>query len=182
MSGFARREGSTSGRSGHFWRESGNFWGRSGKLPGNLWIALTIHSERSSREVAREFLGKFRETLRSAGNFQKLWGSPTSLPLSGPVLRDTARLSQRYPPIARYGVLGVSTWPLGCDTTSAFSEHFPLGKHAKWGCDTPPQKGYLSDTCAMPYENMAKRVRYPPLRYYLERVLRDMGGYLALGR
>ena len=29
--------------------------------------------------------------------------------LSGPVLRDTARLSQRYPPIARYGVFGVST-------------------------------------------------------------------------
>ena len=25
-------------------------------------------------------------------------------------------------------------------------------------------------------------MRYPPLRYYLERVLRDMGGYLALGR
>ena len=24
-------------------------------------------------------------------------------------------------------------------------------------------------------------MRYPPLRYYLERVLRDMGGYLALG-
>ena len=36
--------------------------------------------------------------------------------LSGPVLRDTARLSQRYPPIARYGVFGVSTWPIGCDT------------------------------------------------------------------
>ena len=33
-----------------------------------------------------------------------------------PVLRDTARLSQRYPPIARYGVFGVSTWPIGCDT------------------------------------------------------------------
>ena len=29
--------------------------------------------------------------------------------LSGPVLRDTARLSQRYPPIARYGVFGVTT-------------------------------------------------------------------------
>ena len=42
--------------------------------------------------------------------------------LSGPVLRDTARLSQRYPPIARYGVLGVSTWPIGCDTPSPFSE------------------------------------------------------------
>ena len=75
--------------------------------------------------------------------------------LSGPVLRDTARLSQRYPPIARYGVFGVSTWPIGCDTPSPFSERFPLGEHAKWRCDTPPQKGYLSDTCAIPYENKA---------------------------
>ena len=96
--------------------------------------------------------------------------------LSGPVLRDTARLSQRYPPIARYGVFGVSTWPLGCDTPSPFSEHFPLGEHAKWGCDTPPQKVYLSDACAIPSQNKAKRVRYPSLRYYLERVLRDVGG------
>ena len=70
--------------------------------------------------------------------------------LSGPVLRDTARLSQRYPPIARYGVFGDSTWPIGCDTPSPFSERFPLGEHAKWRCDTPPSKGvsqrYLRDT------------------------------------
>ena len=39
-----------------------------------------------------------------------------------------------------------------------------------------PAKGYLSDTCAIPYENTAKCVRHPPLRYYLERVLRNMGG------
>ena len=57
--------------------------------------------------------------------------------LSGPVLRDTARLSQRYPPIARYGVFGVSTWPIGCDTPSPFSESFPCGEHAKRRCDTP---------------------------------------------
>ena len=79
--------------------------------------------------------------------------------LSGPVSRDTARLSQRYPPIARYGVFGVSTWPIGCDTPSPFSERFPCGEHAKWRCDTtrgpPPQKGYLSDTGAIPYENKA---------------------------
>ena len=73
--------------------------------------------------------------------------------LSGPVSRDTARLSRRYPPIARYGIFGVSTWPIGCDTPSPFSECFPLGKHAKWRCDTPPQKGYLSDTCTIPYQN-----------------------------
>ena len=70
--------------------------------------------------------------------------------LSGSVLRDTARLSQRYPPIARYGVFGVSTWPIGCDTPSPFSERFPIGEHAKWRCDTPPSKGvsqrYWRDT------------------------------------
>ena len=78
------------------------------------------------------------------------------LVLSGPVWRDTARLSQRYPPVARYGVFGVSTWPIGCDTPSPLSERFPLGEHAKWRCDTsPPQMGYLSDTCAIPSENKA---------------------------
>ena len=54
----------------------------------------------------------------------KIFGSERELiaALSGPVLRDTARLSQRYPCIARYGVLGVSAWPIGCDTPSPFSE------------------------------------------------------------
>ena len=33
----------------------------------------------------------------------------SALNFSGPVLRDAARLSQRYPPNARYGVFGVST-------------------------------------------------------------------------
>ena len=84
--------------------------------------------------------------------------------LSGPVLRDTARLSQRYPPIARYGVFGVSTWPIGRDTPSPFSQRFTLGEHAKWRCDTPPPtKGvsqrYLRDTL----QNKAKCVRYPAL-------------------
>ena len=51
-----------------------------------------------------------------------------------------------------------------------------------WGAiPPPPQKGYLSDTCAIPCENKGKWVRYPPLQYYLERVLREMGGYLATG-
>ena len=80
------------------------------------------------------------------------------LSLSGSVLRATVRLSQRYPRIAHYGVLRVSTWP-------------------NWW-DTPRTRGYLSDTCAISYENKAERVRYPLLR----RVLRDMGVYLAFSR
>ena len=42
------------------------------------------------------------------------------------------------PPIARYGVFGVSTWSMGCDTPSPFSERLPLGEHARSRCDTPP--------------------------------------------
>ena len=75
--------------------------------------------------------------------------------LSGPVLRDTARLSQRYPPIARYGVFGVSTWPIECDTPPPFLSTSPLESMQSGGAIPPPQKGYLSDTCAIPYENKA---------------------------
>ena len=31
----------------------------------------------------------------------------------------------------------------------------PWRAFAKWRCDTPPQKGYLSDTCSIPDENKA---------------------------
>ena len=56
-----------------------------------------------------------------------------------------------------------STWPIGCDTPSLFLSVSPLESMLLWGCDTPPppQKGYLNDTCAIPHENNAKRVRYP---------------------
>ena len=44
----------------------------------------------------------------------------------------------------------------------------------------PPQKGYLSDTCAIPHETR-RMGAIPPLRYYLERVLCDMGGVSRTG-
>ena len=59
------------------------------------------------------------------------------------------------PLLRAMGVFGVSTWRIGCDTPSPFSECSPRGEHAKWRCDTPAQKGYLSDTGAIPYENKA---------------------------
>ena len=45
------------------------------------------------------------------------------------------------PPLRAMGCFGVSTWPIGCDTPSPFSERFPLGEHAKWRCDTPLKRG-----------------------------------------
>ena len=97
---------------------------------------------------------------------------PTILSLSGPVLRDTARLSQRYPPyFALWGFwcLNMANWvryPL------PFFWAFPSWRACEVEVRYPPQKGYLSDTLW----KQGKWVRYPPPRYYLQRVLRDMGG------
>ena len=95
--------------------------------------------------------------------------------LSGPVLRDTARLSQRYPPIARYGVFGVSTWPIGCDTPPPSLSVSSLERMRSGGAIPTPTTGvsqrYLRDTL----RNKAKCVRHPPLRYYLERILCILG-------
>ena len=123
-----------------------------------LW-AQRCHDKRSQRKLCAKTCAPKNLRINictlniCAKNCAKISGKICAL--SGPVLRDAARLSQRYPPIARYGVFGVSTWPIGCDTPSSFSERLLLGEHAKWRCDTPPQKGYLSDTCAIPYENKA---------------------------
>ena len=45
---------------------------------------------------------------------------------------------------------------LGAISPPRFLSISPIEEHAKWRCDPPPpQKGYLSDTCAIPYENKA---------------------------
>ena len=62
---------------------------------------------------------------------------------------------------------------------------FPLGEHARWRCDTPPppHRGISAILARYPMKTRQSCGCSTPLvRYYLERVLRDMGGYLALGR
>ena len=46
----------------------------------------------------------------------------------------------------------------------------------------PPLKSGISAKLARYPMKTRQMGAIPPLRYYLERVLRDMGGYLALGR
>ena len=102
-------------------------------------------------------------------------------PLSGPVLCYTARLSQRYPPIARYGVFGVSTWPIGCDTPAPFSERFSPGEHAKWRCDTPHLKRGISAILARDPMKTRQMGAVPPSAILSPKgIASDMGGYLAL--
>ena len=63
-----------------------------------------------------------------------------------------------------YGVFGVSTWPIGCDTPGAplpilndFLSVSPLESMRSGGAipPPPPKKGYLSDTCVIPHANKA---------------------------
>ena len=49
---------------------SGEVPGKSGELPGNLWIAVKFHSERTSGEVAEKLPGK-------SGDFPEARGSLT---------------------------------------------------------------------------------------------------------
>ena len=79
-------------------------------------------------------------------------------PLSGPVLRDTARLSQRYPPSPRATGFVVSPHgQLGAIPPPPFLSVSPLQsiREVEVRYPPPPQKGYLSDACAIPYENKA---------------------------
>ena len=77
------------------------------------------------------------------------------LQLSGPVLRDTARLSQRYPPyctLLGFWCLNMANWvryPLPLFWA------FPPWRAREVEVLDPPSKWYLSDTCAIPHENKA---------------------------
>ena len=73
-------------------------------------------------------------------------------PLSGPVSRDTARLSQRYPPSLRaMGFLVSQHGQLGAIPPPPFLSVSPL--ESMRSAIHTPQKRYLSDTWAIPYEN-----------------------------
>ena len=90
-------------------------------------------------------------------------------------LSDTPLLRAMGFLVSQHGQLGAIPPP-------PFLSISPMESMQSGGAIPPPSKGYLSDTCAIPFENKANGCDTPPLRYYLERVLRDMGVYLTLGR
>ena len=82
--------------------------------------------------------------------------------VSGPVLRDTARLSQRHPLLHSMGFLVSQHGQLGAIPPPSFLSFSPLESMQSGGA-IPLQKGYLSDSCAKTYGNKAK-TRAGPLR------------------
>ena len=81
--------------------------------------------------------------------------------LSGPVLRDTARLSQRYPLLRAMGFLVSQHGQLGAIPPPPFLSVSPLEYMRSRGAIPPPPQRYLSDTSAIPYENKADRCDTP---------------------
>ena len=99
--------------------------------------------------------------------------------LSGPVLRDTARLSQRYPPIARYGVFGFSPWPIGCGTPPSFLSVSPLEHMRSRGAIPPPLKRGISAILPRyPLKTRQRGARLPSAMLSRKGIARYGGGVL----
>ena len=73
VSGFPEKGADLRGSPG----TSGEVWGKFGKLPGNLWIAVKFHSERTSGEVTEKLPGKSGELPGKSGDFPEPRGSLT---------------------------------------------------------------------------------------------------------
>ena len=101
-----------------------------------------------------------------------------------PVVAPQCGIPQDYlgptaiPLLRAMGFLVSQHGQIGAIPPPPFQSVFPVESMQSGGAIPTPRSGYLSDTCARSSENQAKRMRYPPLRYHLDRVLRDV----ALGR
>ena len=86
-------------------------------------------------------------------------------------------------PIARYGVFGVSTWPIGCDTPSPFSGRFPLGEHLRSGGAIPPpplKRGISAILARYPMKTRQKRA-IPPSAMLSRKGIVRYGGVSRTG-
>ena len=89
-------------------------------------------------------------------------------------LSDTPLLRAMGFLVSQHGQLGALPPP-------PFLSVPPLESMRSGGAIHTPQKGYLSDTCAIPYENKANGCD-TPLCDTISKGIARYGGYLALGR
>ena len=112
----------------------------SGPKEGPKWVSGPFLFTKSTPQPTWDpLLGHFQPT--------------TTTPLGGPVLRESPRDYLSDTPLSRamgfllsqHGQLPLLLLLLlGAIPPSPFSESFPLGKHAKWRCDTTPLKRGIS--------------------------------------
>ena len=127
---------------------------------------------------------KKREVMVARSKSWLLLRKFPTLPLLAPYCAIPRDYLSDTPLLRAMGFLVSQHGQLDAIPPSPFSERSPLGEHAKWRCDTPPpQKGYLSDTCAIPYQTRQNACDTPLCDSTLKRYCAIWGGgYLALGR
>ena len=101
--------------------------------------------------------------------------------LSGPVLCDTARLSRRYPPIALWGFWCLNMTNRVRYPPPPFLSVSPLESMRSGGAIPPSQKGYLSDTRAIPYEKTRQMGAIPPSAILSRKGIARYGGVSRTG-
>ena len=87
------------------------------------------------------------------------------------------------PPYCALWVFGVSTWPIGCDTPSLFSERFPFESICEVEVRYPPPlKRGISAILARYLLKTRQMGQIPPSAMLSRKGIARYGGYLAQGR
>ena len=116
---------------------------------------------------------KTQGKMVSAQGFEILVAPYCAIPRD--YLSDTPLLHAMGFLVSQHGQLGAIPPP-------PFLSISPLESKRSGGAIPPPQKGYLSDTCAIPYENKANGCDTPLCDTISKGSCAIRGGYLALGR
>ena len=104
----------------------------------------------------------------------------TYMPLVAPYCAISRDHLSDTPLLHAMGFLVSQHGQMGAIPPPPFLSVSPLESMRSAGAIPPPQKGYLSDTGAIPYENKANGCDTPLCdTTYLERVLRDRGGGIS---
>ena len=107
--------------------------------------------------------------------------APRTCTLSGPVLRDTARLSQRYPPSLRaMGFLGSEHGKLGAIPPPPFLSVFPLESMRSGGAIPPPQRGISAILARYPMKTRQMGA-IPPFAILSQKGIARYGGVSRTG-
>ena len=118
----------------------------------------------------------------SFSSFSSDKGRKRSIALVAPYCAIPRDYLSDTPLLRAMGFLVSQHGQLGAIPPPPFLRVSPPGEHPKWRCDTHPQKGYLGDTCAIPYENKANGCDTPLCDTISKGYCAIWGGYLALGR
>ena len=130
-------------------------------------------------------MNSFRDTLHNGyiKHLQNMKCNHFRSTGSGPVLRDTARLSQRYPPIACYGVFAVSQHDqLGA--MPPFLSLLPSESMRSGGAIPPPPPHRRSISAILARYHLKTRQKGcdTPSAILSRKGIARYGGYFALGR